>query len=199
MWHGQGGQVSGLLCRTLGCLLCAVLLTAGSAPKPSLPALPPSWHVTASALADVTGDGVAEWVLVVWRPWRDWPIQRWSSVASPIAAYRDAAGESCHLILLHPQDGREIWAGSALPVPFLALHAGDVDRDGTVEVVTVEGSYEGSRQGPGTHVDVWAWNGFGFALQWRSPLGVFDSVHLEDPDARAALLNAFVTPDRSSH
>ena len=37
---------------------------------------PSTWHISASAFADVTGDGTAEWVLLVWRPWRDWPIQR---------------------------------------------------------------------------------------------------------------------------
>ena len=197
VWRCREGQMRGVPRTLPGYLLCAILLTAGVAPEPSLPGLPSSWHVTASALADVTGDGAAEWVLVVWRPWRDWPIQQWSIASSPIAAFHDAAGESCHLILLDPRDGHEIWAGSALPVPFLALHAGDVDGDGTVEVVTVEGSYDGSRQGPGTHIDVWAWSGFGFALQWRSPPGVLDPARLDDADARTAWLNAFVEPARS--
>jgi hypothetical protein len=101
------------------------------AQSPALPlehlGLQPDWRVTASALADVTGDDLAEWVLVVWRPWRDWPIQSWSPAPSPIAGFHDADGNSCHLILLDPRDGRQIWAGSALPAPLMSLAAGDVD------------------------------------------------------------------------
>jgi hypothetical protein len=153
-----------------------VTLSSGRLP------LPPSWHVTGSVLADVTDDGVPEWVLLVWRPWRDWPIQRWSSAPSPIADFHDAAGYSCHLILLDPRDGREIWAGSALPAPLLALSVGDVDGDGSNEVVTLEGDYAAGREGPATHVDVWRWNGFGFSLRWRSSSGVFRELRLTDAD-----------------
>jgi hypothetical protein len=159
----------------------------------SLPALPPNWQVSASVLADVTGDHALEWVLLVWRPWQDWPIQRWSAFPSPIAGFHDAAGESCHLILLDPQDGREIWAGSALPAPLLALAVEDMDGDGGNEVVTVEGSYAGGRDGPGTHVDVWGWNGFGFTLEWRSPPGIFDLHCLADA-GRCGISDIFIDP-----
>jgi hypothetical protein len=142
----------------------------------------PSWHVTAAVLADVTDDGIPEWVLLVWRPWRDWPIQRWLPVSSPIAGFHDTAGDSCHLILLDPHDGREIWAGSALPAPLLALAVGDVDGDGRNEVVTLEGGwgYATGRDGPATRVDVWRWNGFGFTLEYRLPPDTFRQLHLTD-------------------
>jgi len=167
----------------MGILLIALALVvpaARSPVSPRLPDLPPGWHVTASTLADVTGDGAAEWVLLVWRPWRDWPIQQWSAVPSPIAEFHDAGGDSCHLILLDPDDGREIWAGSALPVPLLSLVVDDVDGDGTNEVLTVEGTYAAGRDGAGTRVDVWRWNGFGFTMAWRSAPGTFDPSCLEN-------------------
>lgn len=142
------------------------------------PPTPPGWNITAATLADATGDGEAEWVLLVRRPWRDWPIQEWTSAPSPIADFHDAAGDSCHLILLDPENGREMWAGSALPVPLLALAVGDVDGDGANEVVTLEGNYDAGWDGPASHVDVWQWNGFGFSLEWRSPKGVFHQLSL---------------------
>jgi hypothetical protein len=148
----------------------------------SLPVIPADWRVTAATLADVTGDDKAEWVLLVWRPWRDWPIQEWISVPSPITDFHDAAGDSCHLILLDPQDGHEIWAGSALPAPLLALAVGDVDGDGLAEVVTLEGDYATGRDGTASHVDVWQWDEFGFSLEWRSPAGVFRQLALIDTD-----------------
>jgi len=164
------------------------LLPASSSsllPVPSLPCpltVPADWHITASTLADVTNDGSPEWVLLVWRPWRDWPIQRWSTLPSPIAGFHDAAGDSCHLILLDPYRGREIWAGSALPAPLLDLAVGDVDGDGNNEVVTLEGNYATARDGPATRVDVWRWNGFGFTLEFRSPAGAFCQLCLTDVD-----------------
>ena len=72
-----------------------------------------------------------------------------------------------HLILIDPRNGREIWAGSALPAPLLTLGIEDVDGDGRNEVRTLEGSYTG---GGSTHLDVWRWNGFGFTLEQRSPV-----------------------------
>jgi hypothetical protein len=172
-------------------LLPALSAPSRAPPSPSRLPLPRSWHVTDSVLADVTDDGVPEWVLLVWRPWRDWPIQRWSSAPSPIADFHDEAGDSCHLILLDPRDGREIWAGSALPAPLLALAVGDVDGDGSNEVVTLEGDYAAGREGPATHVDVWRWNGFGFSLRWRSSSGVFRELRLTDAD-NSGILNIAV-------
>ena len=148
---------------------------------------PPDWHITDAFLADVTSDGVPEWVLLVWRPWQDWPIQRWLEAPSPIAGFRDASGESCHLILLAPQDRREIWAGSALPAPLLSLAVGDVDGEGRNEVVTLEGTYQSGRHGYATHVDVWRWNGFGFTLTWRSPANSFRQLRLSDIDGDGIL------------
>jgi hypothetical protein len=126
-------------------------------------------------------------VLLVWRPWRDWPIQRWLPVPSPIAGFHDAAGDSCHLILLDPYDGHEIWAGSALPTPFLALAVGDVDGNGDNEVVTLEGDYTAGRDGPAARVNVWHWDGFGFTLEWRSPPDVFHAIRLADVNGDGAL------------
>jgi hypothetical protein len=139
------------------------------------------------ALDDVTGDGAAEWALLVWRPWRDWPIQRWLPVPSPIAGFHDAAGDSCHLILLDPRDGHEIWAGSALPAPLLALAVGDVDGSGDNEVVTLEGDYATGRDGPATRVNVWHWDSFGFTLEWHSPPGVFHEIRLTDVNGDGTL------------
>jgi hypothetical protein len=161
----------------------ASLLVSRPSDPPAMPSpelVPSTWSVTASTLADVTGDGSPEWVLVVWRPWRDWPIQSWSTAPSPIAGFHDAAGESCHLILLDPRDGREVWAGSALPAPALALAVGDVDGDARSEVVTLEGDYAIGRNSPASRLDVWTWNGFGFTLEWRSPPGIFHRIGLTD-------------------
>jgi hypothetical protein len=164
----------------LRALPAAIPLPAVASPSLQHPATPPEWYIPAAVLDDVTGDGLAEWVLLVWRRWGDWPIQRWVPVPSPIVGYHDDDRQSCHVILLDARDGREIWAGSALPVPFVALTAGDVDGDGVTEIVTLEGDYGAGRTGPGTRIDIWGWNGFGFDLEWRSPPGRFHELRLTD-------------------
>lgn len=164
-------------------------VTGQAAPGSTLapPEVPVTWDLEAWELADVTGDGQPEWVLLVWRPWRDWPIQSWLEVASPIADFHDSQGQSCHLILLDPRDGRELWAGSALPAPLLALAVGDVDGDGLAEVITLEGDYVSGRGGLASRIDIWQWLGFGFKLEYRSERGSFSQLYLTDADSSSIL------------
>lgn len=150
--------------------------------------LPPSWHVLTALQADLTRDGRPECALLVWRPWEDWPIMRWSDTPSPIAANRDAHGDSAHIILIEPtadsgrRPYREIWAGSALAVPIVQIAAGDVNGDGLDELVALEGDYTSGRYGPARHVAVWRWNGFGFTLDWRGPREHLVALALADLD-----------------
>jgi hypothetical protein len=107
---------------------------------------------------------------------------RWSDTASPIATHRDADGDSAHIVLMDPSGAYQIWAGSALALPIVEIAVGDVDGDGGTELVALEGDYATGRGGPARHVGVWAWNGFGFTLAWRSPPGRFLALALADLD-----------------
>lgn len=155
-------------------------------PPISLPPHAGDWEITDSALCDVTGDGREEWLLVVWRPWRDWPIMRWLEGKSPITEFRDETGRSCHLIVLEPDIGDEIWAGSALPFPILDMAAGDLDGDGVCEVATIRGVYaktrSGGRCGRSCLVDIWEWEGMGFVMKWEPIPGRFSRLHISDQD-----------------
>lgn len=148
-----------------------VFVPAGAL-QPPLPCpplnLPQAWDVRAQVYADVTGDGSPECVLAVWRPWRDWPITRWSPAASPITANRDARGDSAHVAVLKPGPGgtyRSVWVGSALIRPVTALA---VLPDGTL--ATLEGRYASGRTAPSTALSEWSWTGFGFRLERRRPV-----------------------------
>ena len=161
-------------------------LPASPAPPLTLPPHAAGWEITGHALCDVTGDGRADLVLVVWRPWRDWPIMRWREGQSPIASFRDENGMSCHLIVLEPETGDEIWAGSALPFPILDMAAGDLDGDGVCEVATIRGEYteewRGVRRGRSCFVDIWGWEGMGFVMKWGPIPGRFTHLAIADRD-----------------
>lgn len=144
--------------------------TGALRPPPPCPALrlPASWDVRSGVSADVTGDGSPECVLAVWRPWRDWPITRWSAAPSPIMGNRDARGDSSHVAVLKPGPNgtyRNVWVGSALYRPVTAL---TVLPDG--HLVTLEGTYTRGRDATAAALSEWTWTGFGFRLERRVAL-----------------------------
>lgn len=140
--------------------------SAASSPRPCPPLqLPPAWDVRSSVYADVTGDGVPECVLSVWRPWRDWPIARWSSTETPITGNHDAGGLSSHVAVLKATgDGqyRNVWVGSALYQPVTALTVLPSGR-----LLTLETTYGRGRNSVSMALSEWVWTGFGFRLERR--------------------------------
>ena len=138
------------------------------------------WEIADTALADVTGDGREELLLVVWRPWRDWPIMRWLGGESPIGSFHDRDGKSCHLIVLEPDTGDEIWAGSALPFPIRDMAAGDLDGDGISEVATLRGEYDTKGCCASRFADIWEWEDMGFVMKWEPIPGRFSRLAVID-------------------
>ncbi|RJF75579.1 hypothetical protein D3875_00590 [Deinococcus cavernae] len=123
--------------------------------------LPSTWEVISTAYGDVTGDGQAECVLSVWRPWRDWPIARWATGATPVINNHDAGGRSSHIVVLKPlgkRQYREVWVGSALFQP-----ASQVTILPSGRLRVTETTYKGGPHALGTAVTEWAWTGFGFS------------------------------------
>jgi hypothetical protein len=61
---------------------------------------------------------------------------------------------------------RPVWNGSALPAPFRAFAFAPVGLGGANRLVALEGDYAAPERPP--RLAVWAWNGFGYILEWRS-------------------------------
>lgn len=131
---------------------------------------PSDWQVKEWTVSDLNHDGRNELALLVWRQFSPWPVDPiLTEGGGRINSFHDAAGNSCHVILIGWRNGRfgELWAGSALFEPVISLAAADMDGDGAQELVTVEGKYQDSplwRSGP---LAIWKWNGFGFDLSTR--------------------------------
>jgi hypothetical protein len=133
-------------------------------------ASPSTWEVRQAVVADLNRDGQPEALLLVWRPFQPWPIDRYLVRPGRIAGFHDAAGRSCHLILVGWERGgyREVWAGSAMADPFLAVAAADLDGDGRQELVALESDYADRPGVSARALSAWEWNGFGFTLLARA-------------------------------
>jgi hypothetical protein len=151
---------------------------------------PAAWSVSQAIVSDLNDDGVPEATLVVWRPYASWPIDRWLPHGGRIDAFHDAAGQSCHLILVGWKNGRwrEVWAGSALSDPLLQIAAVDLDLDGAEELLALEGRY-GIRQSVASgRLGLWKWNGFGFNLESRATGGHSQFLLAASADHRPLIL-----------
>ncbi|MDI6768993.1 MAG: VCBS repeat-containing protein [Anaerolineales bacterium] len=126
---------------------------------------PASWRVAQAAFSDLNRDGLPEVALLVWRPFRPWPVDAWLPHGGRISEFHDAEGQSCHLILIGWKRGvyRELWAGSALAEPVRAFAATDLDADGKEELVVLEAAYDDPPSKTANRLKVWEWNGFGFS------------------------------------
>jgi hypothetical protein len=126
---------------------------------------PASWHVAQAAFSDLNRDGTPEVTLLVWRPFRPWPVDAWLPHGGRISEFHDSDGQSCHLILIGWKRGiyRELWAGSALAEPLRAFAATDLDADGKEELAALEAAYDDPPSAAANSLKVWEWNGFGFS------------------------------------
>jgi hypothetical protein len=150
---------------------------------------PETWQIVQAGITDLNRDGAPEATLLVWRPFRPWPVDQWLPHGGRIADFHDAEGNSCHIILIGWQDGRyrEMWAGSALAEPVRSFAAADLNGDNLQELVTLEGRYADSRSAPARALRVWEWNGFGFTVV-STIEGAFDKMTLVQANAGRILI-----------
>lgn len=147
---------------------------------------PSGWRVSEARVGDLNRDGVPEAVLVVWRAFQPWPIDRNDPAGSRIKNFHNSAGESCHLILIGwgRYGYNELWAGSALIRPVSQIELADLDGDGKQELAALEGYYDSPFSGGA--LTVWRWRGFGFVLVDKKELS-FQSLHIKQ-NSRLTLL-----------
>lgn len=152
-----------------------VILSAGQTVWQS----PVAWTVVQAVITDLNHDGTPEATLLVWRPFRPWPVDQWLPDGGRIAGFHDAGGDSCQIILIGWRGSAysELWAGSALAEPVSSFAVADLNADHIQELVTLEGSYADSRTAPARALKVWEWNGFGFTVVATMP-GTFSKMAL---------------------
>jgi hypothetical protein len=127
---------------------------------------PPAWQVAEGQITDLNRDGKPEVALLVWRPFKPWPVDVWLPHGGRIGAFHDADGMSCHIILIGWKQGayRDLWAGSAMANPVKRFTTADLLGTGARYLVTLEGEYEDPPSAPARRLKLWEWNGFGFTV-----------------------------------
>jgi hypothetical protein len=125
---------------------------------------PQTWQVEQARVTDLNRDGIPEATLLVWRPFRPWPVDAWLPHGGRIDNFHDSNGMSCHIILIGWKQGsfRELWAGSAMADPIKIFTVADLMGNGQQYLVTLEGQYDDLPSSPARRLKVWEWNGFGF-------------------------------------
>jgi len=127
---------------------------------------PEAWQVMQARIGDLNRDGHPEAALLVWRPFKPWPVDAWLPNGGRISNFHDSEGMSCHIILIGWKQGafRELWAGSAMADPVKRFTAVDLLGNGQQYLVTLEGKYDDPPSAPSPRLKLWEWNGFGFTI-----------------------------------
>lgn len=127
---------------------------------------PKEWQIIQAAIVDLNHDGLPEVALLLWRPFKAWPVDQWLPNGGRIADFHDANGQSCHVILIGWRNHgyQELWAGSPMADPIKSFSVADLDGDNIQELVALETRYSEPRSAPGRTLKVWKWNGFGFSI-----------------------------------
>ena len=127
---------------------------------------PENWQVRQAAFADLNRDGRLEAVLLVWRPFKPWPVDAWLPSGGQIDDFHDSSGMSCHIILIgwYQDTFRERWAGSALAEPVKSFAVSNLGESDEPFLVTLESDYNDPSLAPARRLKVWEWNGFGFTV-----------------------------------
>jgi hypothetical protein len=148
---------------------------------------PGSWQVGQVMMADLNSDGLPEAVLLVWRPFKPWPVDAWLPSGGRINDFHDSRGLSCHIILIgwYQDSFRERWAGSALAEPVDQFAVADLTGDGNEYLVTLEREYNDPPSVLSKRLKVWDWNGFGFSLvsTLQGPFSLIATAQAEDGHA----------------
>jgi hypothetical protein len=152
---------------------------------------PQAWQVRQIQVADLNRDGLSELVLLVWRPFKPWPVDAWLPNGGRIEKFHDSAGMSCHIILIGWDKGsfRERWAGSAMAEPVKAFAVADLSGNGKQFLVTLESEYDDQPSAPARHLKVWEWNGFGFTIVSKED-GQFSQLAIAQADSGQMLILA---------
>jgi poly-gamma-glutamate synthesis protein (capsule biosynthesis protein) len=126
-------------------------------------ASPEEWYVDQAAIGDVTGDGVQELTMSVWKSGN-------FGSSKPFWVNENDPSIKNHFFVFKFEGGtvQPLWQSSNLEKPNCDYLLANVDGDAVDELVVTEGEYAEGRTCEPNHYAVWKWNEWGFVNEWRS-------------------------------
>jgi len=148
---------------------------------------PDDWWIDNFFLADSNNDGIVDINLSLWKAGNFgsskpfWVSENDMSVKNHFFIY-DFVNEKVKLI----------WGSSNLEVPNCEFGFTDIDKDGSNELIVIEGYYAQGIKCKGKYLAIWRWNGWGFSNEWRSEKGEFFNLKIEKGgEKNLFIVNAF--------
>jgi len=132
-----------------------------------------SWKVDDFILADINTDNKYELVISIWKAGDFGEIM-------PFWEQENDLSVKNHLFIykFNKNKPEALWHSSNLEKPNCQLAFTDFEKDGIVELVVLEGSYE-SGCGKG-RLAIWRWSGWGFVNVWRDEKAVYKSFRIDN-------------------
>lgn len=144
---------------------------------------PEDWYVTGFATPDVTRDDLPDISLSVWKKGN-------FGQDKPFWLLENDERERNHFFVFKFENKtlEPIWQSSNLEIPNCDFLVFDADNDGKNELVAIEGEYKDSKKCEGRYIAVWKWNGWGFSNEWRSNVGKFRNLKIEEINGKKQIV-----------
>jgi len=138
---------------------------------------PDEWRIDNFILADANNDGVKDINLSLWKAGNFGP-------SKPFWIKENDMEVKNHFLVLDYEKGgiKQVWGSSNLGQPNCEFQMADIDDDGKIELIVIEGNYGQQSKCRGDYVAVWKWDDWGFSNKWRSDKGDFDNLIIENID-----------------
>jgi poly-gamma-glutamate synthesis protein (capsule biosynthesis protein) len=144
---------------------------------------PKDWWIDNFFLADSNNDGIADINLSLWKAGN-------FGSSKPFWVKENDMSVKNHFFVLDFASGsvKQVWGSSNLGQPNCEFQFVDIDNDGKIDLVVIEGDYLKEPKCEGNYVAVWKWNSWGFSNEWRSEKGNFSNLEIEKIDGKSYII-----------
>ncbi len=144
---------------------------------------PREWWIDDFVLADSNNDGIVKINLSLWKAGN-------FGTSKPFWIEKNDMSIKNHFFVLSliNNEIKQIWCSSNLSQPNCEFKFSDIDKDGKNELIVIEGNYYSKPFCRGNYFAVWKWNGWGFSNEWRSVVGRYEGLEIEEANSKKYII-----------